>query len=398
MNNSRLKVCMISCLHGIYDDRIYWKEALSLHKKDYELSHICVGITAQDFMSSEGIRIIQINQPKYFNNPYKDKLFRIITFKKSIVRKIFIKAKQVHADVYHFHDYQINKIGRKLKKLPHKPKVIYDVHEPYQEIIRYLTRAKGISKLIHILYSIYNDKWQRVCAKNYDLVITTEENVANYFRKSVSHTRIKIIYNYCDFETSNFNEKIEKKYDLIYVGGISQWRGIHELMDTAILIRKARLKLKILFIGPVKERGLKDKILGTIKREKLEDIFYLKDPVDRNELIQFLKSSKIGICIFADNPVYKIILPIKIFEYMAAGLPILCNNFGHPYRIINKENIGISISEPTPKNILKIVSDLLQDKKRYNELSKNALNAIDKYSWKHMEEKLFSIYSELLKR
>lgn len=396
MNNSQKKVCMISTLHGMCDDRIYWKEAVSLQKNGYNLSHICVGSDSLDFISPERIRIIQLFQQRYFKNPYLDIFFRLITFKKSIALKLYKIAAKLQADVYHLHDVQLNKIGRKLKNLPHKPKVIYDVHEPYPEIARYLNNSKGIVRLLRVLQSVYIYKWQISCAQYYDAIIATEENVANYFIKYLGEEKVRIIYNYCDFDVSVFNKGKSKKYDLIYIGGISQWRGIYELLHTAILARDSGLKLKILFIGPVKEIGLKEKILKTIKSEHLEEIFFLEVPVERTELIKYLKASKIGICIFADNPVYKIIMPIKIFEYMAAGLPVLCNNFGHAFKIVSKENIGIGINDVSPEKILEAVMKILNDNNYYNQLSDNALNAIKKYSWKNMEKVLFKTYSELL--
>ena len=389
---------MISCLHDMYDDRIYWKEAVSLKKQGLEVIHLCVGSDFQDFLSSEGIRIIRLGRRRYFKNPYFDKLFRTITFKKNIVTELLEKTIEVKAGVYHFHDLQINKIGKKIKNLPHKPAVIYDVHEPYPEIARYLTKSKGIAKLFHILYSVYIDRWQISCSKYYDAVIATEENVADYFRRHIDNNKVKVVYNYCDFETTASKNVSDKIYDLIYVGGISKWRGVFEFIQTAVLIRNAGLKLKILFIGPVKEHGLKQKLTDIIKKEKLEEIFILKEPVVRSELIHILKSGKIGICIFADNPVYRIIMPIKIFEYLSVGLPVICNNFGHPMQIITKENAGMAIDEVSPENILDSALIILRNEDLYHELSRNAVNSMKKYNWKNMEKVLFDIYGELLNK
>jgi glycosyltransferase involved in cell wall biosynthesis len=395
MENSPVKVCMISCLHGLYDDRIYWKEALSLKKNGYDVTHIGVGKKDQHFISEHGIQLIEIKKKRYFENPFIDKLFRTITFKPSVYKSLLQKASELQADVYHFHDYQLNRIGPKLKLLPHLPKVIYDVHEPYPEIARYLNTSKGFAKIFHILFSIYIDHLQKKCSTKYDLVITTEENVAIYFQKFLKKNKVQIIYNYCDFDLMEFKENDKKIYDLIYIGGISSWRGIYELLETAILIRNSKLNLKILFLGNVKERGLKKRIEQFIDNEKLGSIFILKDSVSRKEVVRYLSLSRIGICIFRNNPVYHIILPIKVFEYFSAGLPIIGNNFGHTYHILMKEKAGIAIDEISAKNILDSTVYLLNSKTYYNELSINAKNSLANYSWKIMEIKLLELYSEL---
>ena len=128
-------VCMISSLHGLYDDRIYWKEALSLKNHGYDVIHVTTGEDDLDFVSEHGIRLIQVKKKRYFRNPYLDILFRKITFRPDIYKKMFGICEALHADVYHYHDIQINRFSRKLKQLSHAPTLIYDVHEDFSDLI-----------------------------------------------------------------------------------------------------------------------------------------------------------------------------------------------------------------------------------------------------------------------
>ena len=66
---------MISSLHGPFDDRIYWKEALSLRKCGFEIIHLCVGRQHRDFISDEGIRIIEIKKGRFSRNQSGDRGF-----------------------------------------------------------------------------------------------------------------------------------------------------------------------------------------------------------------------------------------------------------------------------------------------------------------------------------
>jgi len=126
---------MISSLHGLYDDRIYWKEAISLKNHGYEVIHVTTGEADLDFMSEHGIRLIQIKKKRYFRNPYLDFFFRKITFRQGVYKKIFSICAALKADVYHYHDIQINRLTRKLKMLPHLPVLIYDVHEDFSDLL-----------------------------------------------------------------------------------------------------------------------------------------------------------------------------------------------------------------------------------------------------------------------
>ena len=187
--NPKVKVCMISSLHGLYDDRIYWKEALSLKKHGYDVYHIGIGNKDKEFISDHGIKLIQVGKQKYFENPYTDKLYRILTFKKNIYKKILKTAAELKADVYHFHDSQINKIGKQLKSLAHKPKVIYDVHEPYPQTIRYSFANNLFLRIIHWIYSIF-------------IYNRFPHNLLDGYRRCSSHLRENI------FQTPNVSQVI----------------------------------------------------------------------------------------------------------------------------------------------------------------------------------------------
>ncbi len=89
-------VCMISSLHGLYDDRIYWKEALSLKNHGYDVIHVTTGEDDLDFVSEHGIRLIQVKKKRYFRNPYLDILFRKITFRPDIYKKMFGICEALH--------------------------------------------------------------------------------------------------------------------------------------------------------------------------------------------------------------------------------------------------------------------------------------------------------------
>lgn len=389
-------ICMISCLHPLQDDRIYWKEALSLKNHGYEVIHIGVGSQNRDFISNEGIRLIEIARKRYFTNPFVDKLYRLLTFRPNIYKKILIQAELLNADVYHFHDLQLNRIGPKLKKLSHKPKVIYDVHEPYPVTISCTFTKWKLISYFYKLYGHYIENWENKRAGLYDLIIATEENVSSRFTEIVSEKKVEIIYNYTNL--TPISSPIHKKeYDLIYTGSIRRIRGIIEIIESIKLIKQQIPEIKILIIGFMHEEWLASTLQNIIKSNKLEANVIIKESVPYNDIIDFYQQSKIGLAVFYDLPVHRTILPIKIFEYMAFGLPVITNNFGHMGKLTSENNTGVRIASVSPSDIATAAIKLLTDKKTYSEISKNCLSAAkEKYKWEIMENKLISIYKDLI--
>lgn len=395
--NPKAKVCMISCTHGLYDDRIYWKEALSLKKHGYDVYHIGVGHGNKEFISEHGIKLILVRRIKYFNNSAIDKLYHSLISRKNVYKKILKIAANLKADVYHLHDLQINRIGKKLKSLRHNPKVIYDVHEPFPENIRHFRKRNLLMRIIKWLYSVYVYRWELKCSKNYDYIIPTEETVYNKFKDYLKNDNIGIIYNYSDLNSENKNlPHIEREYDAIYCGSITKFRGVLQIIETARIARIKSRNLKFLILGPVWDKGLKNKINSLIHKYGLSNNVILKDMVPYDQVSIFYNKSKIGLAVFLDNPITQIILPIKTFEYMAFGLPIVCSNFGHLLKYTTANNTGIPVDPKKPEEIYNAIVKILDNKSIYEEYRNNSLKASkEKYDWSLMDKKLIGIYSKI---
>ena len=391
---------MISCLHGLYDDRIYWKEALSLRRNGYRVTHISVGDESRDIISEHGIRLIQVRRKQYLKNPYIDKILRFILFRPSVYLQILDLATVIKADVYHFHDLQINKIGQKLRQLPHHPKVIYDVHEPYPESFRYMPASGYLARLIHLLFSVYIKYWELRSSRYYDMVIATEENVAKKFKEYLrSESKVHIIYNYTNLHLERTDYQSENKiYDAIYSGSIRSTRGVFQIIHAIKIARDKGYQFRVLFIGPVFEKNLKKKIYRLLTRYHLNQNIHFKEPVSYELIGKFYQQSKTGLIIFHDNPVNRTILPIKLFEYMAYGLPVICSNFGHMKKYTETEKTGMTVDPANPGDISEKLITLLTNHDMYNRYSANGFNAVtQKYSWHFMEKRLLEIYQKLLR-
>jgi glycosyltransferase involved in cell wall biosynthesis len=396
--NRKVKVCMISCTHLLYDDRIYWKEALSLKKHGYDVYHLGIGNENKEFESEHGIKFVLVRIKRYYANQYIDKLYRILTFKKNIYHTLYKTARDIRADVYHFHDLQINRIGKKLKRLEHNAKVIYDVHEPFPTTIRYTVSNNILLRLIHWIYSVFVYFRELRCSRYYDYIITTEENVNNKFKNYLKTGNVDIIYNYTDLSTKvNAIPVEEREYDAIYCGGIKRIRGIYMIIETMRIAKMNSRNLKFLVIGPIHEYKLRQKINRLLEKYQLTENIIIKDPVPYDQVHEFYNKSKTGLIIFLDNPIHHLILPIKLFEYMAFGLPVICSNFGHLLKYTTENRTGKLIDPGNPEDIYNAVVEILDDKTVYRQFSDNGKRASrEKYNWSLMEKKLIDIYSGII--
>ena len=388
---------MLSCQHSLQDDRIYWKEALTLKQAGYKVIHIGAGSVASDYFSAEGIRLITIPAPRFLNAPVADKIFKLIRGKPAVTDLIFVAAKAVRADVYHFHDLQINKIGKRLKRLPWSPKVIYDVHESYPDLLRDL--APRNMRLPFSLYAYYVNRWEAACIRHYDAVITTEPYVFDRMKPLVAAGKcIDIIYNYSYFlPPDNTVPQTEKKYDIIYSGSISAVRGIYELIDAIGLIVKSRPAFRALIIGFFNGNGLKLNVAAKIASMGLAKHVVLHDPVPFTEMSAFYQQSRIGICLPYPVKLHRNAVFIKIFEYMAFGLPIVCSDVQTTAKYVTDADAGIIVDSVKPLSIAQAVVKIIDHPALYAHYSKNGTAIVQQhYNWKMEVPKLLSLYNKIL--
>lgn len=400
-NNQAIKICMISSHHDLYDDRIYWKEALSLKKFGYDVYCVVISDLNDNGITYQGIHYvkIKIEEKKYGNKIYR-KIVNHFIWKKCYI-EILKEAKQISADIYHFHDLDINKIGKRLKKLPNNPKIIYDVHEFYPDAIRDYNDTKGIKTIIKNVYANRIDAWELKCSENYDFIITADDATAKRFINILRKEKVGIIYNFSEFNNANFGNKEneEKIYDAVYCGGITKVRGAMKILQAIAYGVSQVHNFRFLFLGSINNVKLKNEMQNFMKQKHIEKNVEFVGSVKHEDVPGYLKKCKIGIVTLLPIPKYYKNIPIKQFEYMTFGLPIVGSDLPPISKFVKEADSGILVDPLNHIEIWEAMIKIINDKDLYNKLSQNGMKAIkQKYNWATQEEKLYSIYKNLTER
>ena len=395
--DKEIKICFIADKHNLYDDRIYWKMAVPLKKRGFDIYYLLIDNETEKGITKEGIKYEILKLKTFSKNRYLNFILKNLNPFNNY-KKIFKKAKLINADIYHFHDLWINKIGKKLKRLEQKPVVIYDAREPYAEDYISYIKAKGVLKYFIKFFSTMVDKWEKKVSKNYDLVISNEEIVRDRFRKEIGLDKAEVLYNYTDiykeYKNIPFNEK---EYDFIYCGGITKERGAFKILEATLLAKEKMPTIKVAFVGTYSPNNLKNELSGFILNNNLEENIILHSAVDYNKISEFYNKSKVGLVTLFPNKTFEISMPIKIFEYMAFGLPIIGSNFGHIKEYIEEDNCGIIVNSLDSIEISNAMIELLTDRKKYDLYSNNGRKAtLKKYRWDFEFDRLIGYYTKLL--
>ncbi|MFA7567584.1 MAG: glycosyltransferase, partial [Alkalispirochaeta sp.] len=118
--------------------------------------------------------------------------------------------------------------------------------------------------------------------------------------------------------------------------------------------------------------------------------------LDRLGVRAILEQSTAGLVTFHPLPNHTDAQPNKMFEYMAAGIPVIASNFPLWREIIEGNQCGICVDPLNPEEIAKAIDYLVTHPQEAAELGQNGRQAVEKkYNWHQEEVKLLQLYSAL---
>jgi glycosyltransferase involved in cell wall biosynthesis len=398
-----IRICFLADKHDLYDDRIYWKMAVPLHQLGSEVHCYLIGEEDASGTTAEGIIFKSWKRKSFSGNLFVNHALKRLDPANNY-QKLFQASASLKADIYHFHDLWINRIAPGLKALPHRPVVFYDAREPHADDFRSFYAAGRFSSAVVNTFATWVDRWEKQRAKCYDLLIATEPIVRDRFAAAVGEDRAVVIYNYSNWgDLSRSGSEIrdpghpEKKYDLIYCGMLTEPRGAFAILETLRALRYKRPEIKLLLLGRIDTPVLKERMLGYIREHELEKNIEIRGQVAFEEVGRYYRKSRIGLILWKPLESLKIKMPIKLFEYMAFGLPVIGSDFGHISEYIKKERCGVAVDPENAAAVAEAIGLLLDDPDRFNQMSRNGKDAtLKKYSWKGEFERLCDYYRQAL--
>jgi len=368
-----MKVVHITTVHPPFDTRIFHKEAKTLARAGYEV--VLIAQHDGDEMVDE-VKIVALPKPR-------NRFARIF----GLTWRAFRLALREHAEVYHFHDPELLPIGVLLKIFT-RAKVIYDVHEDVPEQI--LTKHWIPRLLRRPLARVFN-AFEKLLARVLDAVVVATEGIAEKF------ARLKpiVVHNYPDLgmlPNSSTRRGEGKERVLVYVGGISKIRGAIEMvraMEHLSPVWDIRLNL----IGKFESPELEQELQGLPGYQRVRFLGWMP----WEEAWHHAQSATVGLVLFHPAPNHEKALPNKLFEYMAAGLPVVASNFPLWKEIVEGNRCGITVDPLDPKTIAQAIEYLLTHPEEARRMGENGRRAVEeKYNWEKEAEKLLALYKELV--
>lgn len=356
----------------MFDIRIFHREARTLARAGHDVFVIAPGEGGT--REVDGVRCVTVPRARH----RRERIFRTTI-------AIYKAARAVNADVYHFHDPELIPIGILLKVRGHR--VVYDVHEDYPaQVMTKPWLAPRIRPVVAVLMRIV----EAMASRLLDAVVAAEPPVARKFPPS----KTSIVQNFPDISETSLGSPrpyAQRREALVYLGVISEMRGIRELV-TAMGLLPATSSAHLMLAGEFYPAGLQADLSALPGWERVDVLGWLS----RQEVSSLLGEVRAGIVTLHPVPNYVESYPIKLFEYMQWGLPIIASNFPLWKRLVADAGCGLVVDPLNPREVAAAIEWVLEHPREAAEMGAQGRKATqDLYSWQREAAKLVSLYERL---
>jgi glycosyltransferase involved in cell wall biosynthesis len=351
--------------HAAPDVRIFHKECVSLAMAGYEVHLVAAGT-----LPEEEDRVVHHSLNL---NERWGRLGRMVLGS----WKTYSLAKATQAQIVHFHDPELLPYGLLLKWQGRR--VFYDAHE---DLGRDVLMKAWIPRAFRKPIAAFVERLEHWVARRLDAVVAATPFIAQRFQ-GVGAVAV-VVKNYPRLgELAQSNSKATRP-SICYIGLISLERGIVEMLQAI-----EDLDVTLILAGAFNNQQTEEKARSQPGWSKVD----YRGLLSRAEIATLCGQAQLGLCLLHPTPTYSQALPIKLFEYMSAGMPVLCSNIPLWMDIVQKAECGLCVDPKDTAAIHKAIRWFLSHADAAKTMGNKGREAVvEHYNWEKESEALLALY------
>jgi glycosyltransferase involved in cell wall biosynthesis len=370
-----VRICVLSSVHPPFDARTFQREIKTLIQAGHEVTLIC-GCPERE-QSVDGVRVLGFP-------PRTALLSRPLNW-----LNIMTLMRRVPADAYQFIDPELLPLAWLLSRWTHKP-VVYDCIEHYGQAI---LSDERIPAPVRRLSAWFFDSIEKAIAGGLAGVIVVDE----WGQKHFDHVRRVIRLRNLPWQEMFGAPTGEDgaAHRLVYLGDISESRrGISLLVEVMALLRHTDVSL--LMVGDIDTPQTRARLETLIADRRLGDRVQIIGHVPYEAVTSYLRQATIGLLVLRPTPRWEDVIPIKVFEYMAAGIPFVASDTLLLRQFVAELGTGMVVKPQSAQAFADAIDQLLDHPEQARQMGENGRQAfLREYNWDKESRALIEFYGSL---
>jgi glycosyltransferase involved in cell wall biosynthesis len=362
--------------HAPLDTRIFYKECCTLAAAGHD-----VMLAAPDAIEGmqDGVRLHRLWPSERGPRPLRIAA-RLLEARRA--------ATALRPQVVHFHDPELIPVGLALRA--HGMRVVYDVHEDTPREARTVLADASFRRAV---YPFVWTALEAATKTRLDGFVCATPTIAAGFPAD----RTVLVRNFPrleEFATARARPAGVHRgggHDIVYVGGLTEQRGVREMLD-ALARLPANPAPRLVLVGDFRPPDLGQALAKHPGWARVE----WRGFQTREGVAAALSTARVGLVLVHPTPEHRMSYPVKLFEYMAAGLPVIASDFPLWREFVHDTGAGLLVDPLNPLAIAEAIGRLLADPAEAEAMGSRGAAAVRaQYDWEPEGEKLVRFYAQL---
>jgi len=370
-------VCHLSPVESRRDERAFSREALP--SLGYGLRPRILGPhPGSDRI--EGVEFVPLRKSR-------GRALRILLASRFL--RIALKQK---ADIYHVHSPELIPVGLMLKLIFRK-KVVYDTREDFPAMM--LTKPYLTPRWRRLMSRIVAGI-EGLAARMLDGFVTADSGTLRPHAKR-GKSRKLVFYNFPNLRYFPEPQMVEKKFDLVYRGGLSERAGTFVLLKAMRLLKERGTPVRLLMFGYADNKQTEQMVRDSVLSMGIEKLVTLQGVIPHDDMAATLCQARIAVCPLQRIPKFLNNIPVKVFESWACGLPVIATDLPPIRPFFGATPYGALVKPGDAYALANAIARMLKSPQRIAEYGCRARQAVvERYNSDLEIRKLLSFYKGVL--
>jgi hypothetical protein len=364
-------------VHPRTDTRIWLKEVVSLgHALDTNISLFVQDGLGDDHVLDTFAKIVDTGLSRS-----NGRIARMTVGAGRMYRAL----RHARIEIAHFHDPELIPVGLLLRL--HGVKVLYDVHE---DLPRQILSKGYLNPIVRRCLSVVATAVEKMACFAFDGFFPATQTIADNFPIKKTET-IKNFPIIGEFTKISIEDYQQRPSGFAYAGGLIDIRGSVEMVTA---------------LGHVKSNDIVLHLAGSFRPEAHQAVcenlsewhkvvFYGWS--GRDQIKDIFSKARAGLVVLHPTQNYPDALPVKMFEYMAAGLPVIASDFPLWRQIVDGAGCGLLVDPLDPQAIAKAMDWIIDNPVEAEAMGRRGRSAVETtYNWSTEADKLIAYYHDRL--